>query len=102
MLFDPGFYELTEAGTVRAGKKRKRGEGKGKAKDTPPAILLHIDESLLQEAQNMLMRGFVNSGKLEGGLSWPSASHKLRNKLDKMYHDNLGVKPLLLDVTFFT
>ena len=99
IVLDPAFYSNdTQITPIEAGRKRKRNSDKA-PKISP--TMEHIDASLLEDAQDMIMKGLTRCGEFKLGTSLASAAEYLRDSLDSMHEKNDGLSPLLMYTRHF-
>ena len=99
IVLDPAFYSNdTQITPIEAGRKRKRNSDKA-PKISP--TMEHIDASLLEDAQDMIMKGLTRCGEFKPGISPVLAARKLRKCLDSMHGVNKGLIPLVMHTRYF-
>ena len=99
IVLDPAFYSNdTQITPIEAGRKRKRNSDKA-PKISP--TMEHIDASLLEDAQDMIMTGLTCCGELKPGISPVSGARNLRKCLDEMHGVNNGLLPEVMYTKWF-
>lgn len=74
-------------------------EGKKRSKVSP--TLKHVDQDLLVKAQGILMKGIVAFGEIASGTTHLVAAQHMRQCLDSMYFQNMGLIPQFMETKWF-
>ena len=61
----------------------------------------HVDQDLLEKAQAILMKGIIAFGEIASNTSNISAAEHMRQCLDSMYFQNMGLIPQFMETKWF-
>ena len=73
----------------------------GKKHDRVSDMMKHMDEDLLKKAQGILMKGIVAFDEIASGTTHLVAAQHMRQCLDSMYFQNMGLIPQFMETKWF-